>query len=101
MPVLPDISAGALNNDNPQKQLESLVRQLNEWGRLISNESITRIIRSDLSTEAIKIGSLGDDGFGIGFSDGDTTFLTITKDGLVMNDGTNDRILIGKDEGGF
>lgn len=101
MPTLEDIKIGALPGDNPEEQIEGIVRQLNEWGRRISNEEITRVIKSDQTTEAMKIGALGDNKFGISFSDGDVTLLTITKDGLVMNDGTNNRLLIGVDENGF
>lgn len=65
MPILPDIRAGSLNSDDPQRQIESIVQQLNEWGRLISNEDRTRIIKSDSGVEAITIGQLptGENGF--------------------------------------
>lgn len=101
MPILPDINAGSIYKDDTPRQIESIIRQLNEWGRLISNESTTRVIRSDMTTEAVTIGDLGGGKYGISLSDGKTTFLTIFKDGIILNDGTNDRILIGKDEGGF
>jgi len=70
-------------------------------------------VRIDSANQAIKIGKIplaevvendyavvmSNEGFSI--SDGTTTFISITKDGFVMNDGENDRVLIGKDEGGF
>lgn len=38
---------------------------------------------------------------GLNITDGVTTFLSITKDGIIMNDGETDRVLIGVDVGGF
>ena len=96
MPTLEDIRIGALPGDNPEEQIEGIVRQLNEWGRRISNEEITKIIKSDQTTEAMKIGALGDNKFGISFSDGDVTLLTITKDGLAMFDESHQRFLLGR-----
>lgn len=96
MPTLEDIKIGALPGDNPEEQIEGIVRQLNEWGRRISNEEITKIIKSDQTTEAMKIGALGDNKFGISFSDGDVTLLTITKDGLAMYDENHQRFLLGR-----
>lgn len=65
MPILPEINAGSMLRDDPQKQIESIVRQLNGWGRAISNEDRTRIIKSDSGVEAITIGQLptGENGF--------------------------------------
>lgn len=56
-----------------------------------------------MSTEdsTIEVGKLSSGEYGFSFSDGTVTFLKMTKDGLVLNDGTNDRILIGKSTGGF
>lgn len=54
---------------------------------------------SDDST--IELGQLQDGSYGFSFNDGSVTFMTFTKDGIVLNDGTNDRILIGKSTGGF
>lgn len=46
MPLLPDIQIGALGGD-PQQQINSIVRQLNEWGRLISAETRVRTIKAN------------------------------------------------------
>lgn len=46
MPILPDIQIGALSGD-AQKQVDSIVRQLNEWARLISAETRVRTIKAD------------------------------------------------------
>lgn len=101
MPHLKDVNTKAISRDDLNKKIESMERQLNEWGRLISNEQIVKIIKSDLTTESIKIGKLSEGSYGLSFSDGDVTLLTITKDGLLLSDGTNDRMIIGKDEDGF
>ncbi len=63
----------------------------------------------DSSNERIGVGKIqGTDKYqvqltssGLVITDGIITFISITKDGLIMNDGTNDRVLIGKDPGGF
>jgi hypothetical protein len=44
--LLPDIQTGALSGD-AQKQIDSIVRQLNEWARLISAETRVRTIKAD------------------------------------------------------
>lgn len=50
---------------------------------------------------SITIGFNTDGQLGVHISDGTVLFVSITKIGLVVNDGTNDRLLLGKDEGGF
>lgn len=55
MPILPDIKSNA-TSDEPQAQIDSLVRQVNEWGRQISNESRTLIINDDSGVPIILIG---------------------------------------------
>lgn len=62
MPLLPDLNFSSINTNDPQKQLESLVKQLNEWGRLISNEDRTKIIKDDSGTERLLQG-YQEDGF--------------------------------------
>lgn len=56
MPFLADINSSSLNQDDPQMQLQAIVRQLNEWGREISNENRTKIINDDSGTPRILIG---------------------------------------------
>ena len=113
MPILSEIKASQFEKD-PNKQIEVISKQLNEWGRLISNEATTRVIKSDSTTDAMKIGDLGDNKFGIGIGNGADDFLTLTKDGIEVsdgstvlitinqngitsNDGTNDRFFIGNE----
>lgn len=56
MPFLADINFSSFNEDDTQKQLQSIVRQLNEWGREISNENRTKIINDDSGIPRILIG---------------------------------------------
>lgn len=83
MPYLQDLNLSAVTG-TPEEKIDSIVKQINDAFRLISNEKKTLIIKGDQTTEAITIGELGDDRYGI-----------------LMNDGTNDRLIIGRDDGGF
>jgi hypothetical protein len=71
MPILKDISASSINADDPQKQIEAVVKQLNEWARAISNEDRTRIMKSDSGIEALTIGQMPIGGSGILLKDQD------------------------------
>lgn len=75
--------------------------QVNDMVRQLNKEQQTKTFNGTNGEPAVIIGKLGTGEYGLSFSDGETTFLTITKDGIVLNDGTTDRVLIGKDEGGF
>lgn len=98
MPLLPDISASSLHKDDPQGQVEALIKQLNEWGRLISNENKTRVMKGDFEGDKnIYIGDLpNEDEQGIQLTDGTVT-TTIKAASIIQNDGTNDRLLMGDD----
>lgn len=72
MPLLDDITIGAINSDDSQKQIESLIRQLNEWGRTISNQGLTTIYNDTSGTPRIIIGMLPDNTMG----------LVISKEGI-------------------
>ena len=44
MPLLTDLSLGSLaSSKNTDEKLDSLVRQLNEWARMLSNEKETTV----------------------------------------------------------
>ena len=47
MALLPDISVSALSGDNADEKINSIVRQLNEWGRILSNESPSTFLIAD------------------------------------------------------
>lgn len=40
MPILPEITTGALGDD-PNEKIDSVVKQLNDWGNIISQEATT------------------------------------------------------------
>lgn len=97
MPLLPDINLGANLTDDPKEMLKSLERQINEWGRLISNENVTRVMKGDQAGDQnIIIGELEDGTQGIQLTDGTIT-TTIKPESFVQNDGTNDRIFLGNE----
>ena len=75
MPFLQDISASSLNADDPQRQIESVVKQLNQWGRSLSNETRTDVYKDNSGTNRILIGVLpdGDTGIVISKPDVDVT----------------------------
>lgn len=62
MPLLQEINISAIDKEDVQKQLESIIKQINEWARLISNESRTLVIKDDSGTPRILIG-YQEDGF--------------------------------------
>lgn len=56
MPLLPDVQLGAIPGDNAEEKLNSLVRQINEWARIISNQQITNLYQDTSGTNRILIG---------------------------------------------
>ena len=72
MPLLPDINAGSAIAGDPATQISSLTKQLNEWGRIISNERRTDIYKDDAGNNRIIIGVLPDG----------TTGIVISKEGI-------------------
>lgn len=86
---------------SPQAGFDQSISQINRNFQELDREAVTKVFYGPNHKPAVTIGRIGDESYGISFSDGTTTFLTLTKDGIILNDGTNDRILIGKDEGGF
>lgn len=55
-------------------------------------------IKLDGSNNTITIdGDIG----GFNITNNDVTFLSLTKDGIILNDGTNNRVLIGYQKNGF
>lgn len=68
MPFLSDIELSALPGDDNKEKFDSLVRQLNEWGRAISNERITDVYNDTSGTPRILIGVLPDGQTGIAIS---------------------------------
>lgn len=75
MPLLSDVSIGALGDDS-QEQIKSVVKQINEQGRLISNENLTKLYKDNSGQNRIIIGML---------PDGDSG-LVISKEGIDVLD---------------
>lgn len=75
MPFLPDVQLSAIPGDNAQEKLDSLVRQINEWARVISNERRTDVYKDNSNTNRILIGVLPDNSTGI----------VISKEGVDVN----------------
>lgn len=92
MPLLPDINLGALGGDDSQVKIDSLVKQLNEWGRLISNEDRTKIIKDDAGVQRFLQG-FNQGGFnnnvGLKISQEGKDVLTAADSELVFNSDNN------------
>lgn len=75
MPFIPDIAVGTVHSGEPEKQIESIVKQTNEAFRLLSNEKRTDVYKDNSGTPRILIGVLPDG----------TTGIVISKDGINVN----------------
>ena len=100
---IPDQSVDAQSDRIIPRQMQSgFLRGTQAVGSqdLVIDSSGKRIGISKLAdTENDYAVEMNESGFSI--SDGTITFISITKDGILLNDGVTDRILLGKDEGGF
>lgn len=88
MAITPDVGIGVLSGDDPQKQIESVVKQVNENFRLLSNESRTNVVKDDSGYERLLIGydEAGfTDNVGIKVSQRGVNVLEATDDQLVMS----------------
>lgn len=74
MAFLRQINASKLLEGDPQKQIESIVAQLNEWARQLSNEDITKVQRNDAGLLSIVTGKLSyENGYGSLYYDSSET----------------------------
>lgn len=76
MPYLPDVGASAMITSDSQQQIDSLVKQVNEWARIISNENRTDVYKDNAGTNRILIGVLPDGTTGIAISKSGIDILT-------------------------
>jgi hypothetical protein len=76
MAFLADIQAGALMGATADEKLDSIIKQLNDWARAISNEGLTTVYKDNSGTNRIIIGVL---------PDGDTG-IVISKDGVEVQE---------------
>lgn len=93
MPLLTDISSGKFSEDDPNARMNSITRQMNEWGRQISNEDRTKITKDDTGTNRLLQG-YQKDGFdngnvGIKLSQPDKNVLTASSGELIWSSDFN------------
>lgn len=72
MPQLQDVSVSSIHSDDPQKQMESMAKQINQAFRALSNETRTEVYKDNSGTNRILIGI---------WPDGDTGII-ISKEGV-------------------
>lgn len=65
MAYLRDISIGAIQGEDADAKVASVVKQLNDWGRAISNEDLAKVYKSSEGYEAVTIGQLPEGANGI------------------------------------
>lgn len=95
MALLDDVGIGAINGDDPQKQIESVVKQTNEALRQISNEDRTKIIKDDSGTPRYLQGF--QDG---GFENGNVG-LKVSQQGVDVTTATSDQLIWSTDFNNF
>lgn len=91
MPLLPDINASSINSDDAQKQIESVVKQVNEGFRLISNEERTKITKDDAGDQRLLIG-YQEDGF-----DSGNVGVKLSQEGVDVAGATDDQLIFSTD----
>lgn len=77
MPFIPDVNVSSLPGDTSDDKLNSLVKQLNEWARTISNERRTEIYKDNTGINRIIIGVLPDNTTGIVISKENVDVLSV------------------------
>lgn len=77
MANLPDVGSGAILGNDAGKQIESVIRQVNEWGRAISNENRTKLYQDNSGQNRIIIGLLPDGEHGLVISKEGTDVLDV------------------------
>ncbi len=97
MALLKDINL-ASSSDDPNEKLNSLVKQLNEWGRAISNEGLVRLYKDNAGDNRVLIGLQGNDFSGIKVSKVGTDVTTASDDDLVFSSDFNNEASISMNE---
>jgi hypothetical protein len=88
---LQDIGTGAVSKDDIAAQIASMQKQLNEWGRLISNEDRTKLTKDDSGQERLLIGYQQG-----GFSNG-SVGIKLSQTGVPVLSATNDQLIFSSD----
>lgn len=94
MPYLPDIQVDA-TGDDPNQKIDSLIKQVNEAFRLISNEDRTDITKDDAGIERLLIGYQQN-----GFSNG-SVGIKLSQEGIPVLDAENDELVFSTDFNNF
>jgi len=77
MPILPEIRTSGINAGDTDAQIQSIAKQMNEWGRSISNEKRTDVYKDNAGTNRIIIGVLPDGDTGIVMTREDVDVLSV------------------------
>lgn len=93
MPLLKDINLASLPDD-PNEKFNALVKQLNEWGRAISNEGLVKLYKDNTGNNRVLIGLQGNDFSGIKVSKVGTDVTTATDDDLIFSSDFNNETII-------
>lgn len=89
MANLQDIGSGAVPAEDPAKQVESVIRQVNEWGRALSNEDRTKLYKDNSGKNRIIIGLLPNGDHGMRVSQEGFDVVEAADDELVFNSSQN------------
>lgn len=94
-----DVNIGVLSGDDPKRQIESVVKQVNENFRLIANEDRTQVVKDDAGTERLLIGyqngGFSNGNVGIKLSKEGVNVLTAESDELVFSSAQNTFTIVG------
>jgi hypothetical protein len=94
MALLDDLNIGAVGDD-PKKQLESIIKQVNENSRVLSNEDRTKIINDDSGTPRLLTGYQQD-----GFDNGNVG-IKLSQEGYDVQSATGDQLIWSSDFNSF
>lgn len=97
MALLKDINLASLPDD-PNQKIDSMVKQLNEWGRAISNEGLVRLYKDNAGDNRVLIGLQGNDFSGIKVSKVGTDVTTASDEDLVFSSDFNNEASISMNE---
>lgn len=109
MAILGDVQVGSLSNDERQ-MIHSIVKQVNEWARQVSNEDLVKIYKDQSGTNRRMVGLLPDGTIGIRVSKEGVDVVSASDTELIYKDDfstqtfyddSDPRILIGFQSGGF
>lgn len=89
MAQLNDISIGAIPDDDTLKHSESIAKQVNEWGRRISAEDRTKIIKDASGTQRILFGEGQNQFYGMKVSQSGYDVGSATDAQLIFNSNQN------------